>query len=187
MEISKTFYAPTRTEWRAWLQEHYQSEAEIWLVYYKKESGKPRIPYADAVKEALCFGWIDSNVITIDEESFAQKFSPRKLGITYSQPNKERLKVLLEEGLVLEDVRQNLGDVVPEAYIFPDDIIEVLKSNPQAWENFQGFSPPYQRIRIAFIDSARKRPEVYEKRLNHFIRMTAQDKQYGVGIEEFFT
>ena len=186
MEISKKFYAATRAEWRAWLADHYQSEDEIWLVYYKKESGKHRIPYADAVKEALCFGWVDSNLKTIDDESFAQKFSPRKAGSTYSQPNKERLKLLLAEGLVIESVCEGLGDVDPEAYIFPEDIMDVLKANQQAWANFQQYSPPYQRIRIAFIDTARKRPDEFEKRLNNFLKMTAQNKQFGIGIEEFF-
>lgn len=187
LEISKTFYTAERAEWRSWLSDHYQSEPEIWLVYFKKESGIPRIAYEDAVKEALCFGWIDSNVMTVDEQSFAQKFSPRKAGSSFSQPNKERLKLLLEDGLVMEDVRQTLENVDPEAYVFPDDIMDVLKANPSAWDNFRTYTPPYQRIRIAFIDTARKRPEVFEKRLNHFVKMTAQDKQFGIGIEEFFS
>ena len=74
MEISQTLYATTREEWRDWLREHYRDEAEIWLVFFRKQSGKPRIAYNDAVEEALCFGWIDSTVKTLDGESFAQEW-----------------------------------------------------------------------------------------------------------------
>ncbi|MDX1435891.1 MAG: YdeI/OmpD-associated family protein [Anaerolineales bacterium] len=186
MDPNKTLYVATRGEWRAWLLEHYRTEEEIWLIYYRKDSGQPRIPYSDAVKEALCFGWIDSNTHGIDDERYAQKFSRRKSTSPYSQANKERLKILLEEGLVMEGVLASLGDVDPENYEFPDDIMEALKNNQAAWKNFQSYSPPYQRIRVAFIDSARKRPETFEKRLNHFLKMTEQDKQFGFGIEEFF-
>ncbi|HJS29941.1 MAG TPA: YdeI/OmpD-associated family protein [Anaerolineales bacterium] len=186
MKVSQTLYVTSRAEWRSWLEEHYQSEPEIWLVYYRKETGKPRISYDDSVKEALCFGWIDSTVKSIDEERFAQKFSPRKSKSQYSQTNKERLKFLIEEGLVKEDVLARIGDVAPENFVFPEDIMEALRSNEEAWKNFQRYSPPYQRIRIAFIDGARSRPGEFEKRLDYFLRMTEEDKQFGYGIEEFF-
>src|ERR1044071_5257177 len=68
MEITKTLYLTNRKDWRAWLKKHYQTEKEIWLVYPKKASGKPRIEYDDAVEEALCFGWIDSLIKKLDEE-----------------------------------------------------------------------------------------------------------------------
>jgi len=77
MEITKTFYAPDRKAWRDWLEEHYQDEKEVWLVYYRKQAGKPRVPYNDTVEEALCFGWIDSTIKRLDEERLAQRFSPR--------------------------------------------------------------------------------------------------------------
>src|SRR4030095_1078478 len=72
----KTLYVTDRAAWRAWLEEHHASEREVWLVYYKKHTGRPRIPYDDAVEEALCFGWIDSIVRRLDDEKFAQKFNP---------------------------------------------------------------------------------------------------------------
>ena len=74
----KTYYAQNREEWRAWLEMNGQSTKEIWLVYYKQASGKPRVAYNDAVEEAICFGWIDGVVKKIDEERFAQRFTPRK-------------------------------------------------------------------------------------------------------------
>ena len=85
MDIKQTFYAATRLEWRKWLKKNYKIEKEIWLVYYKKATGKPRIEYNDAVEEALCFGWIDSIVKKIDDQSFVQRFSRRNPKTGYSQ------------------------------------------------------------------------------------------------------
>ena len=79
MEIGNTLYVSERTVWRAWLEKHFDTEVEIWLIYPKKDAGKPRILYNDAVEEALCFGWIDSIVKSLDEESSVQRFSPRKV------------------------------------------------------------------------------------------------------------
>ena len=73
MKVGKTFYARNRREWRAWLARHHKSAPEIWLIYYKKHSGKPRIPYNHAVDEALCYGWIDSILKPIDADRYAQR------------------------------------------------------------------------------------------------------------------
>jgi uncharacterized protein YdeI (YjbR/CyaY-like superfamily) len=75
MEITKTFYTQNRKAWRDWLKAHYQTEKEIWLIYYRRQTGKSRISYNDAVEEALCFGWIDSTVKNFDVNRIAQKFS----------------------------------------------------------------------------------------------------------------
>jgi len=187
MKITKTLYAPTRKAWREWLKQHYRTEKEIWLVYYRKPSGKTRISYNDAVEEALCFGWIDSTVKTFDAERTAQKFSPRKPKSGYSQPNKERLQGLIARGKVMKDVLTTLEDISAEQYQFPPDILyDALQANEQAWQNFQRYSGSYQRIRVAFIDVARKRPAEFQTRLRHFIRMTEQNKQFGYGIEKYF-
>ena len=76
----KTLHVTKRREWRAWLQANGGKEKEIWLVFYKKHTGKARLAYDDAVEEALCFGWIDSIVKRLDEERYAQKFTPRNRG-----------------------------------------------------------------------------------------------------------
>src|SRR5215204_5348575 len=110
MDITKTLYVTNPKDWRKWLKKHYKTEKEIWLVYFKKETGKPRIAYNDAVEEALCFGWIDSIVKTLDEERSAQRFSPRNPKSSYSQANKERLRALAEKGKVRKDVLESLGD-----------------------------------------------------------------------------
>jgi uncharacterized protein YdeI (YjbR/CyaY-like superfamily) len=184
---SKLLHITNRSEWRAWLKRNYRTRDEIWLVYAKKHTGKPRISYNDAVEEALCFGWIDSTVRTIDEDSFAQRFSVRKPTSGYSQPNKERLKALIREGKVMQDVLATLPDISDEDFEVPPDILEAIRANSQAWENFQGFSESYIRIRIAYIDSARTRPDEFQKRLANFIKKSAQNKLFGHGgIEKYY-
>lgn len=174
--------AETRGQWRAWLLEHYRSEPEIWLVYHKKHTGRPRVSYNDAVEEALCFGWIDSTVKTIDADRYSQRFTPRNSKSPYSQANKERLRALVRQGMVAAEVLATLGDVLEEEpVVIPPDILEALRVDDAAWENFQGFSPAYVRIRIAFIEAARARPPELEKRLRYFVRMTHRNTQYGFG------
>ena len=104
MIITKTLYVKHRDQWRAWLQKHHASKREIWLVYYKKESGKQRIPYNDAVEEALCVGWIDSVVKPFDGDFRAHRFTPRKKGSVWSEPNKRRVRRLAREGRMAEAV-----------------------------------------------------------------------------------
>src|SRR3989442_14585960 len=133
MKITKTFYAPNRKAWHEWLKKHAKSEKEVWLIYYRKQSGKMRISYNDAVEEALCFGWIDSTVKTYDAERIVQKFSPRKRSSPYSQTNKERLQRLIKQRKVDKDVLATLGDISTGGFTIPDDILQDLKSNRQAW------------------------------------------------------
>jgi len=187
MEITKTLYVTDPKEWREWLEKHYKTESEIWLVYYKKHTGKPRIEYNDAVEQALCFGWIDSTMKKLDEERSAQRFSPRKPKSGYSQPNIERLRYLVAQGKVIGEVLESLRDVLEREFIFPPDILEAIQTDKQAWENYQNFSDAYKRIRIAFIEGARKRPEEFQKRLNYFIKVTRENKQIGFGgIEKYY-
>ena len=96
VKLGKTFYAPNRARWRAWLAQHHRTAPEIFLVYYKKHSGKPRIPYNHAVEEALCYGWIDSILKPIDDRCYAQRFSPRRATSVLSAMNRERVRRLIE-------------------------------------------------------------------------------------------
>jgi uncharacterized protein YdeI (YjbR/CyaY-like superfamily) len=187
MKITKSLYVTNRKDWRKWLRENYKTEKEIWLVYYKKDTGKPRILYNDAVEEALCFGWIDSTFKTMDEKRTAQRFSPRKPKSPYSAANKERLRMLIKRGKVIKKVRETLGNISEEKFEIPEDILEAIKENEEAWNHFQKFSDAYKRIRIGFIDGARKRPAEFQKRLRYFIKMTEKNKQYGFGgIEKHY-
>jgi uncharacterized protein YdeI (YjbR/CyaY-like superfamily) len=187
LDESKLLYVSNRKEWRAWLKKHHKSETEVWLVYFKSHSDKTRIPYNDAVEEALCFGWIDSTVKSLDEDRFAQRFSVRNPKTPYSQANKERLRELVKLGKVSKAVIATLGNILEESFEIPPDILKAIEANPKAWKHFQALSEPYIRIRIAFIDGARKRPEEFKKRLRYFIEMTEKNKRFGFGgIEKYY-
>lgn len=187
MDIGETLYVLDRKPWRAWLEANFDTAREIWLVYPNKASGEPRILYNDAVEEALCFGWIDSIVKKLDSLRAAQRFTPRNPRSSYSQLNKERLRWLAMEGLLHPLVRKAVEDVLKEEFVFPADILEAVRANGQAWKRFQGFSPAYQRIRVAYIDVARALPGVYESRLKSFIRATERGKLLGYGgTEKYF-
>lgn len=176
-----------RESWHAWLVKNYKSSDGIWLIYNKADTGLPRVSYNDAVEEALCFGWIDSTVRTIDDDRYAQKFSPRRPGSTYSQANIERLRLLVDKGRVVQDVLGDLPDLSVDDFEIPVDILDAIKAKPAAWENFQGFSDAYIRIRIAYIEAARNRPGEFSKRLANFVRKTEAGKLIGYGgIEKYY-
>ena len=188
MEAMDLFYTSDRQEWRAWLSEHFESAAEVWLVYPMKGSGEKSLSYNDAVEEALCFGWIDSTIKHIGELHRAQRFTPRRKGSPYSRPNIERLIWLDERGLIHPSVRDSVLPIIQAPFVFPEDILEVLKQDDVVWENYQVFSDSYKRIRIAYIDAARGRPEEFQKRLNSFVDKTRRNKLikgYG-GIEKYY-
>lgn len=186
MDFGKTLYVENREKWHSWLSKNHKKESEIWLIYYYKKTGKPRISYDDAVMEALCFGWIDSILKKIDTERFAQRFSPRKPKSELSQMNKERIRELIKEKKMTEWGMKAIAHVFNEKtdrtdnFIIPLDILKKLKANKDAWEYFQKMPPSYQRIRIAYIKS-RKRQSInmYKKSLDHFIEMTAKNKRIG--------
>jgi len=186
VEISETLYVSTREDWRRWLKEKHRSATEIWLVSYRKGTGLPSLPYNVAVEEALCFGWIDSIRKGIDEEKYTQRFTPRDPSSQYSQTNKERLARLAAEGKLIPEVLGILQMNRPEDYEIPKDIIIALKSNKDAWEFFKTTSPSYQRIRAAYVDVARNRPGEFEKRLNHLVEKSANNKHFGYHIEDLY-
>jgi uncharacterized protein YdeI (YjbR/CyaY-like superfamily) len=188
MNIGKTLYITKRSAWRAWLQQHHKTEPDIWLEFPKQASGKTRISYNDAVEEALCFGWIDSIVKKLHDNSVVQRFSPRNPKSTYSQPNLERLRKLNNAGKLSPEVKAIVTPLLEKPFTFPKDIIATIKLNPAAWQHYQAFPPAYKRIRIAFIDGSRSRPEEFKKRLKYFIAMCEKNKMFGFGgIDAYFT
>jgi uncharacterized protein YdeI (YjbR/CyaY-like superfamily) len=179
-------YVSTREDWRQWLTENYLTASQVWLVYPRKASGMPRIPYHEAVEEALCFGWIDSTTKSVDELRFSQRFTPRKPGSAYSQANIERLRRLVPQGKVMPEVLSVVQSLLEEEFVFPTDIEAALRANESAWANFQRYPDPYRRIRVAYVEGARNRPGEFEKRLRNLVRMSELDKQFGFGIEDFY-
>ncbi|MEQ1675974.1 MAG: hypothetical protein ABL876_04715, partial [Chitinophagaceae bacterium] len=97
----KTTHPKNRKQWRQWLEKNHTTSPGVWLIYYKKESGRSRMSYAESVEEALCFGWIDSLPRKLDEHRSALKFTPRKPKSVWSQLNKTRIQKLVQEGLMM--------------------------------------------------------------------------------------
>ena len=187
MKITQKLYVKNRKEWRSWLKKNFDKKKEIWLVYPKNSSNKPRILYNDAVEEALCFGWIDSTRKSLDKNNSVQRYSPRNSRSSFSQQNKERLKWLLKNNLVHKSVKEKAQTVIKEKFKFPEDIINILKKDKDIWNNYKNFSETYKRIRIAYIEVARLNPDEFNKRLNNFINKTRNDKKIGYGgIDKYY-
>ena len=177
-----------RTEWRNWLSAHFESEREVWFVFPTVASGEIGVSYNDAVEEALCFGWIDGRAGTLDATHGLRRFTPRRKGSPYSQPNIERLIFLSREGLIHPSVRPSVEELLKTPFVFPQDILDEIQKDPIAWEHYEAFTEPYKRIRIAYIDAARKRPEEFRKRLANFIEKTRENKLimgYG-GVDRYY-
>ncbi len=185
-QFPNLLYLNDRVAWRAWLAANHQTAVQAWLVYARKHTGLPRIPYHAAVEEALCFGWIDSINKTLDADHVAQRFTPRNPRSAHSQTNIERIRRLLDQDKIIPELVPAAREIATQEFAFPEDLVKALQAHPVVWENFRHFSPAYRRIRIAYIDHARRRPQEFEKRLNHLIHMTGQNKQFGYGIEDFY-
>ena len=183
-----TFYTSHREEWRAWLSANFDKEKEVWFVFPMKAAGEEALSYNDAVEEALCFGWIDGVIKHIDPTHRAQRFTPRRPASPYSRPNIERLIWLEEQKLIHPSIRERVLSMIKAPYLFPGDIIAAIKRDEKAWEHYNSFAPSYKRIRVAYIDAARKRPEEFQKRLDSFIKKTRENKLiigYG-GIDKYY-
>jgi len=117
MEIGKTLYVTSREGWHRWLATYHRDRKEIWLVFYKKACGKSSISYDDAVEEAICYGWIDSQQKPIDKERFARRFSPRREKSRWSKYNKARaLKMLREKKMTQAGIA-----------LLPKEVLEMWK------------------------------------------------------------
>lgn len=182
------FYTSERSAWRDYLAERFETSKEIWLVFPMKASGEKSLSYNDAVEEALCFGWIDSTIRHIDPLHRAQRFTPRRKGSAYSRPNIERLIWLDARGMIHPKVRDGVLPVIRAPFVFPPDIIEALRRDEAVWQNYCQFPDAYRRIRVAYIDAARDRPEEFRKRLDSFVEKTRRNRRirgYG-GVDKYY-
>jgi uncharacterized protein YdeI (YjbR/CyaY-like superfamily) len=168
----------SRALWRRWLERHHASKSEVWLAYYKAHTGKPSVTYVQAVEEALCFGWIDGQVQRIDDESWAQRFTPRRPGSSWSKVNLRRFARLTADGLVA-DAGRAAGPTrdtrVATAFwdqpdVTPPEVKAGLKASAKAWAAFQALPPSRRKQYVAFLASAR-RPETKAKRVARAIDM----------------
>ena len=180
----KSYYAKDRKAWRKWLQKNHVKESGVWLIYYKKASGKARVLWEEAVEEALCFGWIDSIAKPIDDEKYMQKFTPRKAKSVWSAINKKKIELLIKQNLmmpagleIIETARKNgswtqLDEV--ENLVIPPELKRFLAKNKTVAKYFEGLSNSTRKLWLYKMNKARL-PETKKKRLEE-LRAYAKGK-----------
>ncbi len=166
-------------EWRAWLAEHHDSESGVWLVYHK--GGRGGISYASSVDEALCFGWIDGLIHSVDETRYARRFTPRRPGSTWSSSNKQRVDRLMGEERMTEPGRAvieaakadgswNLVPDAERAWSMPAELEQALEANRAARRAFESSPPSHRRRFVMWVASA-KRAETRQRRAVRALEM----------------
>src|SRR5262249_16702376 len=176
-----------RASWRAWLQKHHPRPTGVWLVSFKKVTGKPRVEYDDAVEEALCFGWIDSLVRTLDNERAMQLFTPRKSRSAWSPSNRSRVEKLVAAGLMqaagLAKIEEAKRDGSWDAYsgaeslAIPLDLRKAFDAGPSgARPKWDAFSPASRRAILWWVHSA-KRPETRARRIAQVVTEAAHGRR----------
>jgi uncharacterized protein YdeI (YjbR/CyaY-like superfamily) len=179
-----SIHPKTRVAWRKWLQQNHTRAEGVWLISYKKATGKPRFEYDEAVEEALCFGWIDSKPNKLDDERSMLWFAPRKAGTGWSKPNKARAEKMIQARLMtpagmakIEAARQdgswNALDAV-EALEIPPDLAAALAANPIAQQYFDAFPRSVKRAILEWITNAKK-PETRARRVEEATRLAAKN------------
>jgi len=191
MDDSKLLHVTTRADWRAWLKKSHRTERAVWLVFFKKQTGRPSISYGDALEEALCFGWIDSIIKKIDGEKYVRKFTPRTNKIKWSELNLKKARELMTKGLMtkagLAKIDEGLLKVTkmtearPAAaeLKIPPYLHQALKADPSAMEYFSKLAPSYQRLYVGWIDSAKKE-ETRRRRLREAIDKLSRGEKLGM-------
>jgi uncharacterized protein YdeI (YjbR/CyaY-like superfamily) len=180
----------TRKAWRKWLEKNHAKAPGIWMTYYKKQSGKRKFDYSEAVEEALCFGWIDSLPRKLDEQRAMLKFTPRKSKSAWSQLNKARITKLIEQGLMkeaglakIEQAKKNgswdkltSSDSHIDSDSLPSELLKALRKNKKALENFRSFPPGYRKRFLFWIDGA-KQPATQRARIEQTVLMALANKK----------
>jgi uncharacterized protein YdeI (YjbR/CyaY-like superfamily) len=177
------FYPDSRQAWREWLQANHQTEQSVWVLYYKKKTNVPSLTWSEAVDEALCFGWIDSTAKPIDDQTYRQFFSKRKPNSVWSKVNKEKVKNLIEQGLMMQAgldsiaiARQNgswtiLDEV--EELIVPDDLDAALEAQTGAKAFFMSLTKSTRKAMLQWLVLA-KQAATRQKRINEIADLAAQ-------------
>jgi uncharacterized protein YdeI (YjbR/CyaY-like superfamily) len=174
----------TRRQWRAWLAKHHTSSPGIWLVFYKRHTGVKSILYEDAVREALCFGWIDSLIKRLDDHRYAIKVTPRQPTSKWSAINRRRWMELKAAGLLAPaglaaPPTENTYAPKPMIPDLPIYIAKAIKANAKAWKFFRGLAPSERRHFVVWIHIA-KRPETRERRVRESVDLLAAGKRLGL-------
>jgi uncharacterized protein YdeI (YjbR/CyaY-like superfamily) len=181
---SNSIHPKSRADWRKWLEENHMRNEGVWLISYKKTSGRQSFDYEESVEEALCFGWIDSKGNKLDDERTMLWFSPRKSGSKWAKPNKERVKKLMKAGLMApaglakveaakKDGTWNALDGV-DALEIPPDLAKALSKNKTAREYFEAFPRSVKRAILEWILNAKK-SETRAKRIEETVTLAEKN------------
>lgn len=172
------FHAETRAAWRAWLEARHGADRGVWLVSWKAATGRPVVAYADAVEEAICFGWIDSTVKTLDDERAIQLFTPRKARSTWTRLNRERAARMEAAGLMADAGRRAIATARANGWwtildpvedlLEPDDLAAALDEVPDARRHWDGFPPTARKAMLWWVISA-VRPETKADRIGTIV------------------
>lgn len=190
MEIKDTYQPRSRAQWRKWLEKNHKNKNGIWLIFYKKHTGKNSFVYSEALDEALCFGWIDSILKKIDDERYAQRFTPRKQKSRWSEVNKRKVRDLIKAGRMtragmdkitfdVNDADDTANEKQKKKFNIPPAILSSLRKDDLAWKNFNGLAPSYRRLYILWITDAKKE-ETFQRRLNEAVELLRQNKKLGM-------
>ncbi len=179
-----TLEVRNRQQWRVWLEMHHASSPGVWLAFYKDHTGMKPLLYEDSVREALCFGWIDSLIKRLDDHRYARKFTPRLPTSKWSDINRRRWVELKAAGLLAAaglkaapiDNTYAPRPTIPDLLAY---IAKALKANPKAWNFFEELAPTYRRHFVGWIHTA-KRPETREKRIRESIALLTAGKKLGL-------
>ncbi|MFC1919122.1 YdeI family protein [Chloroflexota bacterium] len=176
--------------WRNWLEQNHDKEKEAWLVIFKKHSKKTGLRYDGALEEALCFGWIDGKMRSIDEERFILRYSPRKAKSVWSMINKDKAELLIAQGRMTAAGLAKVEEAKKNGYwytaytnkireVIPSDLKKALMENSTAWNNFEGFANNYQNMYIGWVSCA-KTDETRKKRIMEVVKRSALNKKAGI-------
>jgi uncharacterized protein YdeI (YjbR/CyaY-like superfamily) len=179
-----SIHPKTLAAWRKWLEQNHTRAEGVWLISYKKATGKPRFEYDEAVEEALCFGWIDSKPNKLDDERSMLWFAPRKANTGWSKINKARAEKMIAAGHMMpaglakieaakRDGSWSALDMI-EALEVPPDLAAALSANPIAQQYFDAFPRSVKRGILEWIANAKK-PETRAKRVNETARLAAEN------------
>lgn len=186
MEKIKTVMAKDRKAWRSWLENSGASKKAGWLIFYKKHTGKPTVSYEEAVQEAVCFGWIDGILRRVDDERYAQKFTPRAEKTVWSETNVRRAEKMIREGRMTEAGLAKYRGAPVRAPLasrsgpgLPPELLEFLKAEPKAFSFFKKLAPSQQRLTLAWVTSAKK-DETRRRRLEEVILKLKKGEKLGM-------
>lgn len=180
------YHAESRDQWRAWLVANHDTAPGVWLGSWRTATGRPRCPYPEVVEEAICFGWIDSTVNTLDEERSLQLITRRKPKSGWTRLNRQRVEDMESAGLMTDAGRRAVAvardngwwtiyDPV-EDLIEPDQLAGALDANPDARVSWDGFPPSARKMMLWWVVSA-ARDETKAKRISAIVEAAARGER----------